>query len=62
MLFAWPFYICSMKYTRLTKQQFEELHQEFVNFLATQTITADEWNTLKSDKPKVAEEGTGCFQ
>ncbi len=61
MLFAWPFYICSMKYIRLTKQQFEELHQEFINFLATQTITADEWNTLKSDKPKVAEEELDVF-
>ncbi|HEX9827836.1 MAG TPA: DUF6495 family protein, partial [Flavobacteriaceae bacterium] len=24
-----------MKYIRLTKEQFEELHQEFINFLAT---------------------------
>jgi hypothetical protein len=27
-----------MKYTRLTKEQFEELTQEFSTFLATQTI------------------------
>jgi hypothetical protein len=32
-----------MKYT-LTKEQFEELTQEFTNFLATQTIDA-EWDS-----------------
>ena len=44
-----------MKYTRLTKEQLEELHQEFINFLATQSITADEWNNLKVNKPEMAE-------
>jgi len=44
-----------MKYTRLTKEQFEELHNEFINFLATQSITADEWDDLKKNKPDVAE-------
>ena len=44
-----------MKYSRLTKEQFEELHQEFINFLATQTITADEWTNLKVNKPDLAE-------
>ena len=44
-----------MKYARLTKEQFEELHKEFINFLATQTITATEWEELKHNKPEVAE-------
>lgn len=44
-----------MKYRRLTKEQFEELHQEFINFLATQSITAKEWKNLKENKPEVAE-------
>ena len=44
-----------MKYSRLTKEQFEELHQEFINFLATQSITADEWTNLKANKPDLAE-------
>ncbi|MBJ6367128.1 DUF6495 family protein [Snuella sedimenti] len=44
-----------MKYSRLTKEQFEELHQEFINFLATQSITADEWVNLKANKPEMAE-------
>jgi len=50
-----------MKYTRLTKQQFEELHQEFINFLATQSITGDEWTKLKQDKPEVAEDELDVF-
>lgn len=44
-----------MKYTRLTKEQFEELHQEFINFLATQSITAEEWTNLKANSPETAE-------
>ena len=44
-----------MKYSRLTKEQFEELHQEFINFLATQSVTAKEWTNLKANKPDLAE-------
>ena len=44
-----------MKYSRLTKEQFEELNQEFINFLATQSITADEWTNLKANSPETAE-------
>ncbi|RKE94942.1 DUF6495 family protein [Ichthyenterobacterium magnum] len=50
-----------MKYTRLTKEQFEELHQEFINFLATQSITAEEWKAIKEDKPEVAEQELDVF-
>jgi hypothetical protein len=42
-----------MKYRRLTKEQFEELHKEFINFLSTQSITADEWSKLKLEKPEL---------
>ncbi|SDR84666.1 DUF6495 family protein [Gramella sp. MAR_2010_147] len=50
-----------MKYARLTKEQFEEMHQEFINFLATQSITADEWEKIKKDKPEAAEEELDIF-
>ena len=50
-----------MKYARLTKEQFEEMHQEFINFLATQSITAEEWEQLKKDKPQVAEQELDVF-
>lgn len=50
-----------MKYTRLTIQQLEELHPEFINFLATQSITGDEWENIKANKPEVAEEEIDVF-
>ncbi len=50
-----------MKYTRLTREQFEELNQEFINFLASQSITAQEWEEIKSQKPEVAEEELDVF-
>ncbi|MFT4830955.1 MAG: hypothetical protein ACI815_000594 [Psychroserpens sp.] len=50
-----------MKYTRLTKQQLEELQQEFINFLATQSITSEEWEGIKINKPEVAEEEIDVF-
>ncbi len=50
-----------MKYTRLTKEQLEEMHQEFINFLATQSITAKEWEDIKTNKPEVAEEELDLF-
>jgi len=50
-----------MKYTRLSKEQLEELHPEFINFLATQSIDAKEWATLKKDKPEVAEAEIDVF-
>ncbi len=49
------------KYSRLTKEQFEELHQEFINFLATQSITGEEWKQIKEDKPEAAEEELDIF-
>lgn len=50
-----------MKYSRLTKEQFEELHPEFINFLATQSIDKLEWDKIKSEKPEVAEQELDVF-
>ena len=50
-----------MKYSRLTKEQFEELHPEFINFLATQSIDKAEWDQIKAEKPEVAEEQLDIF-
>ena len=50
-----------MKYRRLTKEQFEELDKEFINFLATQSITADEWSKLKLEKPELASSEMDVF-
>lgn len=50
-----------MKYQRLTREQLEELHIEFINFLAAQSITAEEWNDIKANKPEVAEQELDVF-
>ena len=50
-----------MKYQRLTKEQLEELQPEFVNFLAAQSITGEEWSALKKDKPETAEQELDVF-
>ncbi len=50
-----------MKYERLTKEQFEELHTEFINFLATQAIDKSEWDKMKSEKPQVVEQELDVF-
>lgn len=50
-----------MKYARLTKEQLEELHPEFINFLATQSIDKAQWDEIKKHKPQVAEEELDVF-
>ncbi|WP_432669943.1 DUF6495 family protein [Flavobacterium sp. SM2513] len=50
-----------MKYSRLTKEQFDELHQEFINFLASQSIDKAEWDSIKLNKPEVAEQELDVF-
>lgn len=50
-----------MKYARLTKEQFDELHSEFASFLATQAIDKAEWDSLKINKPEVAEQELDVF-
>lgn len=50
-----------MKYARLTKEQFEELHPEFINFLATQSIDKKEWDKIKQEQPHVAEQELDVF-
>jgi hypothetical protein len=50
-----------MKYKRLTKEQFEELHKEFSNFLASQSIDKSEWDDIKSNKPEIAEQELDVF-
>lgn len=55
------FYFCKMKYARLSKEQLEELQPEFINFLATQSITETEWMDIKVNKPEVAEAEIDVF-
>lgn len=50
-----------MKYSLLTKEQFEALHDKFAVFLASQQIDANEWETIKSKQPEVAEQELEVF-
>ncbi|MDY0089306.1 MAG: DUF6495 family protein [Flavobacteriaceae bacterium] len=50
-----------MKYMRLTKEQFESLHQEFANFLATQSIDKNEWEEIKKNRLEIAEQELDVF-
>ena len=55
------FYIYLMKYARLTKEQLEELHPEFITFLATQSIDKIEWDNIKKNRPHLAEQEIDLF-
>ena len=50
-----------MKYSRLTKEQFEEMHTEFINFLSTQAIDKAEWDKIKLEQPEIAEQELDVF-
>jgi hypothetical protein len=50
-----------MKYSRLSKEQFESLHEEFALFLASQSINKVEWDKIKMDPSKLTEELLDLF-
>lgn len=50
-----------MKYRRLTKEEFEELHEEFIMFLSANTITGEDWKVIVSETPEKAEELMDMF-
>ena len=50
-----------MKYTQLTKEQLEELHEEFALFLAAQSIDVKEWDSIKKNKPDLADKELDAF-
>lgn len=50
-----------MKYRRLYKEELEELESEFIKFLASNTVTADDWVKIKSDAPEKAEKLLDMF-
>lgn len=50
-----------MKYRRLRQDELESLEKEFVRFLASNQVTADEWEKLKAEEPDKAEKLIGIF-
>jgi hypothetical protein len=45
-----------MKYRRLTSEELEQLQDNFIRFLAAQSITGMDWTTMKTANPERAEE------
>lgn len=50
-----------MQYTRLTKEQFEALNEEFATFLATQSIDKSTWEQYKNEHHKIVDETLDVF-
>lgn len=50
-----------MKYTRLSKDQFESLHEEFTFFLASQSIDKKQWDQIKNLDHKLTDELLDLF-
>ena len=50
-----------MKFSRLTKEQFEELSDEFSLFLASNCIDSKQWNYIKSKSIDKAEKILDSF-
>jgi len=44
-----------MRFRRLTLDELKELHEEFIQFLSSNTITGDDWKKLKEENYSKAE-------
>ena len=44
-----------MKYRKLNIDELQELETEFIRFLASNTVTGDDWQKLKTEQPQKAE-------
>lgn len=44
-----------MKYRRLNKEELAEVEPEFIRFLASNSITGDDWVKMKAETPQKAE-------
>ena len=44
-----------MKFRVLTTQELEPLKDDFIKFLSANTITGEDWVSIKKDKPEEAE-------
>jgi hypothetical protein len=50
-----------MKYRRLNQEELKDLQPDFVAFLASNTITASDWEGIKKDTPEKAEQLVDMF-
>lgn len=50
-----------MKYRRLTKEELVEMEKEFIDYLASNTITGGDWEKMKKESPEKAEKHIELF-
>ena len=50
-----------MKYRRLNEAELKDLEQDFIRFLASNQVTADDWKKLKDSKSDQADGLIGLF-
>lgn len=50
-----------MRYRRLTKEEFEALHEEFILFLSANTITGEDWKKIKEEDIEKADKLMDIF-
>lgn len=50
-----------MKYRSLHKEELEGVRDEFVQFLAANSITKDQWSSIKQDQPDAAQKMIDLF-
>lgn len=50
-----------MKYRRLVNEELQELQSEFVTFLASNQVTAGDWEKIKENSPERVESLIGMF-
>lgn len=50
-----------MKFKRLPLNELQKLEKEFVQFLSSNTVTADDWVKIKKDSPEKADELIDMF-
>jgi hypothetical protein len=50
-----------MKYRRLSKEELEELKDEFIKYLAVNTVTADDWKKIQVEEKERGEDLIDTF-
>jgi len=50
-----------MKYRRLNKEELESVEQDFIKFLAANSITGPDWKKLQSESPGICEQMIDIF-
>jgi hypothetical protein len=50
-----------MKFRRLKAEELDSLEEDFIQFLASNTVTADDWKSMQNNDPEKADEMIDVF-